>query len=152
MTSAEMRFFWLLLSTRNCSGKHFTHICKWKRRFHSSGSLGSSLWILVVATMALDPHQLFYSLCHSLFLVLSQDQKMHLIWVPLVRPPTIFWPDTHLCYEWGYYEIHTTSLCPSSDLWCCSEFPRFGLSICFAVQGHLSLASDLQIQFLASSA
>jgi hypothetical protein len=31
MTSAEMRFFWLPLSTMNCSGEPFTHIWEWKR-------------------------------------------------------------------------------------------------------------------------
>ena len=43
-TSAEMRFFCLPLSTRNCSGEPFTHICEWKRHSPSSGSSGSWWW------------------------------------------------------------------------------------------------------------
>jgi hypothetical protein len=53
MTSAEMRFFWLPLSTMKCSGVPFTHIYEWKRRSPSSGSSGSASWSLVVATVAL---------------------------------------------------------------------------------------------------
>ena len=60
MTSAKMRFFWLPLSTRNCSGEPFTHICEWKRHSPSSGSSGSSLWILVVETMALGSTSMIY--------------------------------------------------------------------------------------------
>jgi hypothetical protein len=41
-TSAEMIFFWLLISIIKCSGVPFTHICEWKRRSPSSGSVGSS--------------------------------------------------------------------------------------------------------------
>jgi uncharacterized membrane protein len=52
MTYAEMKFFWLLLSAIKCSGVPFTHICEWKRRSPSSGSSGSSGWIVVVATIA----------------------------------------------------------------------------------------------------
>jgi hypothetical protein len=52
-TSAEMRFFWLLLSTMKCSGVPFTHIYEWKRHSPSSGSSGSPGWSLVVATVAL---------------------------------------------------------------------------------------------------
>src|SRR3984885_14533215 len=52
-TSAEMRFFWLPLSTMNCSGEPLTHIWEWKRRSSSSGSSGSFFWILAVATVAL---------------------------------------------------------------------------------------------------
>ena len=33
-----------------------------------------------------DLHQLFASLCHCLCLVMTQDQKMHLIQVPLLQP------------------------------------------------------------------
>src|SRR3984885_9253601 len=52
-TSAEMRFFWLLLSTMNCSEEPFTHIWEWKRRSSSFGSSGAFLWNLAVATVAL---------------------------------------------------------------------------------------------------
>ena len=51
MTSAEMRFFWLPLSTIKCSGVPFTNICEWKRCSPSSGSVGSSSWIAAVATI-----------------------------------------------------------------------------------------------------
>ena len=77
---------------------------------------------------------------------------MHLIRVPLVQPPTTIWPDTRLCYEWGYYEIHTTSLCPSLNLWQCSESPRFGSTPYSVVRGCLSLALDSRIQSLTYSA
>jgi hypothetical protein len=59
-TSTEMRFFWLPLSTMNCNGEPFTHILEWKRRSASSGSSGSSLWIFVVATMALGSASIIY--------------------------------------------------------------------------------------------
>ncbi len=52
-TSAEMRFFWLLLLIMNYSGETFTHICEWDRCSPSFGSSGSIFWILVVATVAL---------------------------------------------------------------------------------------------------
>jgi hypothetical protein len=53
MTSTDMRFFWLPLSTMKCSGVSFTHICEWKRLSPSSGSSGSPGWSLVVAMVAL---------------------------------------------------------------------------------------------------
>ena len=51
--SAKMRFFWLPLLTMNYTGEPFTHIWEWKRRSSSSKYSSSSLWIFVVATMAL---------------------------------------------------------------------------------------------------
>ena len=62
-------------------------------------------------------------------MVLIQDHKMHPIQVPLVQPPNIIWPDTRLCCEWGYYEIHTTSLCPSLDLWIFLSHLAFSLPL-----------------------
>jgi hypothetical protein len=53
MTSVEIRFFWLHLSTMKCSGVPFTHICEWKRHSPSSSSSDSSGWIFVVAMVAL---------------------------------------------------------------------------------------------------
>ena len=47
ITSIEMMFFWLSLSTIKCSGVPFTHICEWKSCSPSSGS--SSSWIVVIA-------------------------------------------------------------------------------------------------------
>ena len=52
MTSAEMRFFWLLLSIIKCSGVPFTHICEWKMCSPSSISISSFGWIVVVMTIA----------------------------------------------------------------------------------------------------
>jgi hypothetical protein len=49
MTSIEMRFFWISLSTMKCSGVPFTHICEWKWSSPSLGPSGSSSWIDVVA-------------------------------------------------------------------------------------------------------
>jgi hypothetical protein len=60
MTSAEMRFFWLLLSMMKCSGVPFTHICEWKRFSPSSGSSGSPGWSLVVETMELGSMSIIY--------------------------------------------------------------------------------------------
>ena len=57
---AEMRFFWLPLSTMNCTGEPFTHNLEWKRRSSSSGSSGSSFWIFVVATVALGSTSIIY--------------------------------------------------------------------------------------------
>ena len=44
MTFAEIRFFWLPLSTMNYSEEPFTHIWEWKRRSSSSESSDSSWW------------------------------------------------------------------------------------------------------------
>ena len=61
-TSAEMRYFWLPLSTIKCSGVPFTHIFEWKRRSPSSGSVGSSGWIAAVATIAVGSALMIYLL------------------------------------------------------------------------------------------
>jgi len=58
-TFAEMRFFWLPLSIMNYSGELFTHIWEWKRH-SSSRSSSSSLWIFVVATVALGSASIIY--------------------------------------------------------------------------------------------
>ena len=54
MTSAEMRFFWLLLLIMNCSEEPFTHISEWKRCSPSSRSSRSFFWILAMATVVID--------------------------------------------------------------------------------------------------
>jgi hypothetical protein len=61
-TFVEMSFFWIFLSTMKCNGVPFTHICEWKRCSPSSGSVGSSGWIIVVATMEVGPVSIIYLL------------------------------------------------------------------------------------------
>jgi len=73
MTSTEMRFFWLPLSTMNCSGEPFTDIREWKRGPPSSGSSVSSFWILVVATMVLGSASIISF--PFLFLLLGSDSE-----------------------------------------------------------------------------
>ena len=140
MTSVEMRFFWLPLSTMNYSGEPFTHIWEWKRcppppldlQAHSSRPWQWQLWHWA-------PHKLFSSLFHSPCRVLTQGQNMHLILKPSTRPPTTAWSDTYLCYEWGSYGTHNTFLCPSLTSWCCYFLaaskvclgsPRLGFVLC----------------------
>jgi len=159
-TYAEMRFFWLLLSTMNYSAEPFTHIWEWKRCSSSSGSLGSSFWIFVVETVALGSASIIYfPLSFSLSSPNSElehpsDSK------PLAWPPVTTWPDTHLCCEWSSYGTHTTFPCPFLASWHysllvawagCHGPPRLGFVLCSAIWGHLSLASNSQIQSLASS-
>ena len=60
MTSTEMRFFWLPLSTMNYSGEPFTHIWEWKRRSSSYESSGSSFWIFMVAMVALGSASIIF--------------------------------------------------------------------------------------------
>jgi hypothetical protein len=76
-TSAEMRFFWLPLSTMNYSEEPFTHNWEWKWRSSSSGSSGSSFFIFVVETVGDGSHSWIASrsrarrpsvLCHGLFI------------------------------------------------------------------------------------
>jgi len=79
---------------------------------------------------------------------------------PLAWPLETTWPDTHLCCGWSSYGTHTTFPCPSLASRCCSLLaalegcpgpPYIGFVPCFAVWGHLSLASVSQIQSLSSS-
>jgi hypothetical protein len=51
MTSSEMRFFWISLSTIKCSRVPFTHFCEWKRCTPSSISIGSSGSIVAFMTV-----------------------------------------------------------------------------------------------------
>ena len=60
MTSTEMSFFWLPLSTMNCSGESFTHIREWKSSSSSSESSGSSFCIFMVATVVLGSTSVIY--------------------------------------------------------------------------------------------
>jgi hypothetical protein len=48
MTLAEIRFFYIFLSTIKCNGVPFIHICEWNRCYHSLGSTGSFGLIFVV--------------------------------------------------------------------------------------------------------
>ena len=60
MTSAEIRFFWLPLSTMDCNEETFIHICEWKRHSPSSRSSDSFFWILVVVTLSLGSVSIIY--------------------------------------------------------------------------------------------
>ena len=60
MTFAEMRFFWLPLSTMNCSGEPFTHMWEWKRRSSSYESSGSSFWIFMVVMVVLGSASIIF--------------------------------------------------------------------------------------------
>jgi len=62
MTSTNMRFFWLPISTIKCSGVPFIHICEWKRHSPSSGSAGSSGLIVAVATIVVGSVSMIYLL------------------------------------------------------------------------------------------
>jgi hypothetical protein len=64
MNSAEMRFFWILLSMMKCSGVPFTHICEWKSFSPYYGSSASPDWNLVAATMELGSASM---ICFSLY-------------------------------------------------------------------------------------
>jgi hypothetical protein len=72
MTSAEMKFLWVSLSTIKCSGVPFTHICEWKRCPPSSGSFGSSSWIVAVTTIEMGSASM---IC---LLLLSSKSKFEL--------------------------------------------------------------------------
>ena len=61
-TSAEMRIFWLPLSKIKFNEVPFTHICEGKRRSPSLGSIGSSGWIVAVATIAVGSASMIYLL------------------------------------------------------------------------------------------
>jgi hypothetical protein len=159
-TSTEMRFFWLPLSTMNCNGEPFTHILEWKRRSASSGSSGSSFWIFVVATMALGSASI---ICFPLSFPLSgsDSESEHasdseafnsatsdclarhslVLWVELLwnshHFPVSFFGFVVLFFACGFGRL--------------SWVPHLGFVLCFAVWEYLSLASDSQIQSLASS-
>jgi hypothetical protein len=60
MTYAEMRFFWLPLSTMKCIRVPFTHIYEWYRSSPSSGLFGSPGWSLVVAMVALGSASMIF--------------------------------------------------------------------------------------------
>ena len=62
MTSTEMRFFCLPLSTIKCNRVPFTHICEWKRCSPSSGFVGSSGWIVAIATIVVASTSMIYPL------------------------------------------------------------------------------------------
>jgi hypothetical protein len=68
-TFAEMRLFSLLLSTIKWNGSSFTHIYEWKRCSPSSGSSGSSGWIVVVVTVAVGSASII-----CLLLLLSESE------------------------------------------------------------------------------
>jgi len=155
-----MRFFWLPLLTMNCSGEPFTHIWEWKRCSSSSGSLGSSFWIFMVATMTLG----FTSIiCFPLsFPFLGSDSESE-----HASDSEAFSSATSDCLPWHslvlwveLFGTHTTFPCPSSASQCsplllalvgCLGSYRLGFVLCSVVWEHISLALDLQIQSITSS-
>jgi hypothetical protein len=70
MTSIEMRFFWIPLSTIKCSRVSFTHICEWKRHSPYSVSSGSFGWIVAVATIVASSASII-----CLLLLLSKSES-----------------------------------------------------------------------------
>jgi hypothetical protein len=106
MTSAEIRFFWLPLSTIKCSGVPFTHICEWKRHSPSSGSSGSSGWIVVVTMVAVGSTSMIY----FLLLFSESESKSGLDSVSLSST-------TNDCFE-----RHSSVLC-QGILWKSHHFP-----------------------------
>jgi len=121
MTSVEMRFFWLLLSTMTCSGEPFTHIYEWKRCSPSSGYSGSFFWILVVAKVALGSASM---ICFPLSFPLSGFDSVSEHASDLeafISAISDCLADTHLCCEWNPNGTHTIFQCPSLSLWCSSS-------------------------------
>jgi hypothetical protein len=106
---AKMRFFWLPLSMMNCNGEPFTHICEWKRCSPSSGSSGSSFWILVVANggsgFCIND---ILSLVIPLVRVLAQNSEHASISEAFSSATSACLADIHLCCEWSSYGTHTT--------------------------------------------
>ena len=107
-----MRFFWLPLSTTKFRGVPFSHICEWKRRSSAFDSSGSSSWIYVVATVAVGSTSM---VCLPLSAAValgskseSRSDSKNLI---LATNNCFEWHSSVLCQ--GFYEICTTSQCPS---------------------------------------
>lgn len=149
-TSFEMRFFWLPLSTMNCSGEPFTHICEWKRCSPSSRSPGSFFYTLAMATVALgSPSMICFPFSFPLS-VLTQGHNMYMILKPSTQPPATTCFDTHLCYERGSYRTHTTFPCPSLTSWCCSLLAASTGCLGSPSLGFVLFSSDSQIQNLTS--
>jgi hypothetical protein len=105
-TSAEIRFFWLLLSTIKCSDVPFTHICEWKRHSPFSRSFVSSSWIVVVMTVAVGSATM---ICF-LLLFYESESKSGLGFVSLSLA-------TNDCFE-----RHSSMLC-HRILWKSHHFP-----------------------------
>jgi hypothetical protein len=105
-TSAEIRFFWLLLSTIKCSGVPFTHIYEWKIYSPSSRSSGSSGWIVMVATVEVGST----SIICLLLLLYESDSMSRLRSVSLSST-------TNECFE-----QHSLVLC-QGILWKSHHFP-----------------------------
>jgi len=114
-TSAEMRFFWLPLSTMNYSGEPFTHIWEWKRHSYSFGSLGSYFWIFMVEIVALGSALIVYFPLS--FPLSSFDlESEHASDSKAFSSATNDCLARHSRCEWRSYGTHTTFLCPSSAL------------------------------------
>ena len=59
-TYAKIRFFWIPLSTMNCSREPVTHIWEWNIRSSSFESSGYSFWIFMVAMVALGSTSIIF--------------------------------------------------------------------------------------------
>jgi hypothetical protein len=105
-TSAEMRFFLLPLSTIKCKGVPFTHICEWKRCSPSSGSYGSSGWIVAVVTIEVGSTSI---ICLLLLLSKSKSESW-LGYVSLISATN------------DHFEQHSSVLC-QRILWKSHHFP-----------------------------
>jgi len=103
-TYTEMRFFWLLLSTMNYNGEPFTHIYEWNRHSPSSISLGSIIWILVVAIVALGS-TLIICFLFSFFLSTSNLELKH------VYDSEAFNLTTSHCIGWHWLVLWVEILC-----------------------------------------
>ena len=111
-TSTEMRFFWLPLSTIKCSGVPFTHICEWKRCSPSSRSVGSSSWIVAVATITcllpLFSEWDYESGFGSLSLISATNECFE--WHSLVLCQGILWKSHHFpvsffVFPWPFFSF-----------------------------------------------
>ena len=68
MTSVEFRFVYMSLLTTKCRGIPFTQIYEWKRCSSAYDSSGSSIWIYVVAIVAVGSASM---ICLPLYVVVA---------------------------------------------------------------------------------
>jgi hypothetical protein len=110
MTSVEIRFFWLPLSTMKWSGVPFTHIYEWKRHSPSSGSSGSSGWTFVVAMVTLGSTSMIYFPLSSS----ESESESTSDSEDFISTTNDCLENIHQCCAKGFCGTHTTFQCPSS--------------------------------------